>query len=151
MQDSVLHMAPWLLRVAGSSPWLMLAAEELLDNQDPEQWQAMSQQGLQRLAPTAHAGIWFIEGRGILEQSPSSPICEPHGTLPLPSFIHTEGSVTHNHNGNCSMWLVSQEGSQPQQALQLKRRQGEISIHAHLIWVYSLITINFKSPVSIAL
>lgn len=49
------------------------------------------------------------------------------------------------------MWLVIQEGSQPQQALQLKRRQGETSIHAYLIWVYSLITINFKSPVSIAL
>lgn len=55
-----------------------------------------------------------------------------------------EGLVTHSHYGNCSMWLVSQEGSQPRHGLRVKEEVGEISTQLYLIWLYSLITINLK-------
>lgn len=49
------------------------------------------------------------------------------------------------------MWLVSQEGSQPQQDLMVKKEVGEVSTHVYLIGPYRLITSNFQSPVSVAL
>jgi len=40
--------------------------------------------------------------------------------------------------------LQGQEGSQPQCGLTVKEEAGERSTCVYLIWLYSLITINFK-------
>lgn len=110
---------------------------------------------------------WLILGSGCiltqhLDYSAVRESVSNHCHLPPanpPGYFHSrclftsrcEGLVTYSHYGDCSMWLVSQEGSQPQQDLMVKKEVGEVSTHVYLIGPYRLITSNFQSPVSVAL
>lgn len=137
----------------GGSHWLTFLAGSLPDNLHPEPWQAMSQRGL--WSPALGSGCILTQDlvypgmRESLSNRCHLPPVNPAGCL-LSRCLFTpccKGLVTHSHYGNCSMWLVSQEGSQPRHRLTVKEEvEIRTRVSTHLIWLYSLIAINFKMP-----